>query len=156
MGVEDREDIVQLNALADRFELEQIEFKPLMQTMVGFVRSDLLSGGAAARAGIDAGSVSLASQLMDAAENLLAEKLSPEQAEDYRVQAWDAFDQRDDADLGKGLFRVVVCCLYDREAAEFDSYGASAVLETFLSSLLDMGPAFCRQFGAYALQHLRV
>jgi hypothetical protein len=66
-----------------------------------------------------------------------------------RISAWEKYKGLKAESSTNRLLRIVVCSLYDEEAAEFDKYGSAMNLELYFSLLSKLGNGYCTQFKEY-------
>ena len=67
-------------------------------------------------------------------EAFLEERITKEELRKERVSAWTTYYGLSDGSTAQKLLRLVVCCLYDRKAAEFDRYGSESEIELYFSN----------------------
>lgn len=140
----EREDIQTMKALDSAYPVSQLAFSSLMELLISFCDKILLSEP-----------LSRSRTLLHHAQSFSAGSISAAQLEVSRTQAWQWYDQSAESGEEKKLLRIVICCLYDEEAAEFSTYGGEAVMEAFLSSLLDLGDGYCTGFLKHAKDHFK-
>mgnify|MGYP001607571536 CR=1 FL=1 len=149
MDIHNREDISQLNELSKFCDLENVPFGDVMRLLVGFISTELLSKNEIEKLCIDNTVASIVVTYGAQARKFLTNEISVEELENCRISAWENFDCLANGSHKK-LLRVVIFCLYDRDSAEYELYGSSAIFETFFSTLLDLGSGYCERFVRYA------
>lgn len=145
----DREDITALKEIMNQAAIEKATFSECMQLMADFVNDMLLKDPSLATPAIRQ---QITAECILPARFFLQQQLTKDELERYRINAWNWHDQWEGS--GKQLIRVAICCLYDKETAEFDTYGAETLFETFLSCLFDLDKKYCDVFSAYIIPQL--
>ena len=157
MNIFDREDIYEQNELSKVIDDENIPFEELMSAFVGFICNVLMAKDNLRKLNID---VETEIEIRDYAlqgEAFLDKSITKEVLKETRMSAISAWKTQDGfiADsVAKTLLRIVICSLYNKEDAEYDTHGSGEMLGVFFSLLLDLGSGYCKQFRYYLQEKL--
>ena len=127
-----------------------------MRVFIGFLCDELITKDNLQKLNIDLNNEIMIIGFARQGEAFIEERITKEELLKERVSAWTTYDGLSDGSAAQKLLRIVVCCLYDREAAGFDryGYGSESKLELYFSLLLDLGPGYCKQFRCYIQNNL--
>jgi len=149
-----REDILQCIELEKVIDTENIPFEKLMDVITGFICDELVTEDNFKKLGIDSEAGMQIKNHALQGKAFLNETITKEELAAARESAWAAYDGFAEDSAPKNLMRVVVSCLFDREAAEYDIFGSGMMLEAFFAVLLDLGEGYCTRFRQYVQQKL--
>jgi hypothetical protein len=149
MNSNDREDIIELQKLDAFLDVSNVQYIDLMQAVIEFISSVLLSNVVLTKLSINDQIASLSVRAIDLAKKFWEQKISVEDLRKNRILIWEEYDALSNGSNEKNLLRVVVCGLYDLETSEFETYGSDAIFEAFFATLLDLGSGYCNLFGSF-------
>ena len=75
------------------------------------------------------------------------------QCEADRVDAWQLQTSKPKNSKESTLAEIVTLCMYDRESAEFDTFGPAAMIESIMTSIGWLGEGYCRSFVDFVIAH---
>jgi len=154
MDIMDREDIYELDELEKIIDTDNIPFEKLMRVFIGFICDELITKDNLQKLNIDVNNEITIIGFARQGEAFIEDRITREELFRERVAAWETYDGLPDGSAAQNLIRIIVCSLYDREAAGFDRYGSESKLELYFSLLLDLGPGYCKQFRCYIQNNL--
>jgi hypothetical protein len=152
MDISEREDIIESIELEKKFNLDLISFENIMRLLTSFILDVLISEEHLQKLAVESSLKDIIIIYTNNAKLFQDGLISAEELESQRVSAWKTYDSLNSS--AKQLMRIVVCCLYDRSSAEFDTYGSRPIVETIFSSLADLGSGYARLFRVYAERSL--
>jgi hypothetical protein len=154
MDILDGGDIYELNELEKIIDIDNIPFEKLMRVFISFICDELISNENLQKLNIDNKDEAIIIRYALKGKAFLEEQITQEELLKERVSAWKVYKGLAYKCAAQNLIRIVVCSLYDREAAGFDRYGSESKLELYFSLLLDLGPGYCKQFRCYIQNNL--
>jgi len=149
-----REDIKIAQELGEKIAIEELSFETIMWLLLGFSKEQLLNEQKLRELNITWQTAIKLHLWLEHGRLFSLQQISATVLEMTRVQAWEQYDLCTNNEE-KCLVRLIICCLYDEASAEFDTYGAEAIIEIFFGCLLDLGEGYCTLFGEYVQQQLK-
>ena len=149
----EREDIYELNELSKVIKFENIPFKNLMDAFSGFICDVLIANDSFQNLNIDSKTETVIINYALQGKAFLDKSINNTALEKARISAWKTHDGFVGGSAAKNLLRIVICSLYDEDAAEYDTQG-SEMPGVIFSLLLDLGKGYCKQFRYYLQENL--
>jgi hypothetical protein len=148
----EREDIQALHSLETSTEILTCTFKQLIELLIAFINAELKNGNYWRTDDVSETTQLQANIFLAEATLFCNQQILPSKLKSLRVEAWKVHDQLTNGSADKNLIRLLICCLYDEESAEFETYGLEMFLETIVTSLLDTGQGYANKFADYAIK----
>ena len=148
-----REDLIEYAKLEKVVDVENIPYAKLMQICINFAYSHLLTEDNLQKLDVNYEDAKKMRAFTDKAKAFFFDN-SVGSAELYRVRiaAWEAHKKASNAT--RGLFRYIVCYLYEYDPAD-EASRQDPVLFLFFNTLLDIGVGgYCTKFGLFILREL--
>jgi len=150
----DREDFIEFDELEKTIDIDNIPYEKLMRVFIGFLCDELITKENINKLNIDLNNEIMIIGFARQGEAFLEERITREELLKERVSAWTTYYGLSDGSTAQKLLRIVVCCLYDRKAAEFDRYGSDSKLDLYFTLLQELGPGYCKMFRCYIQNNL--
>jgi hypothetical protein len=141
-----------LSRIEELINFEKIDFSKLSSTMTSFFDEKMLLKIEIENKKISDSNLQKIKKYASFSKDFIDHKIDSEEFKKIRVNAWKEYDSSQDENNYRNLIRVLICCLYDEESAEFNAYGPEAIIETFLSCLEDFDKIYCDQFSSYLIE----
>jgi len=125
-----------------------------MRVFIGFLCDELITKENINKLNIDLNNEIMIIGFARQGEAFLEERITREELLRERVSAWKTYDGLSDGSAAQKLLRIVVCCLYDREAARFDKCGSESEIDQYFTLLQGLGSGYCKQFRCYIQNNL--
>lgn len=145
----EREDIKILDELDELLDLSLLSFEQSQAIFTGFICDELLCETTQRALNLDSNFFNQAKQLMATAIDFTNGKTSLACLQRSRYKAWQIHDSYTIETIERHYMRVLVYVLYDKQAAEFDTFGAEQAVEVFVSCLFDLDASYCARFKDY-------
>ena len=150
----DREDIYELDELEKIIDTDNIPFEKLIRVFIDFIFDELITKDNLQKLNIDTSIDKMIIRYALQGKAFLEGQLTQEELLRERVSAWKNYKGLAYGSMSQNLLRIVICCLYDRKASEFDKYGSESDFELYFSLMLGLGSGYCRKFRYYIQNNL--
>lgn len=145
-----REDLRAIDTLDQQTKVMLLSFEELIYLLVDFLTFELRNNETWKIDDLSASTSSAANLFLEAADFFVKNKVDLEKFTDARERAWKLHDAMPFGSPDRNLIRLLICCLYDADAAEYETYGLEPIVATITSCLLDLGTGYCDVFVKYA------
>ena len=149
-----RPDILEYQRLSSIVNLSAMPFDKAVRLMLKFLIAELPQLSVKFNLVIDAELLVKIRSCLDVAHRVLTGKLKPFALVEPRVILWELHDQQPANSDARNLARLAVCGLYDKDSAEYSTYGSEPMFGAFFSALMDLRPDYCCLFTEYATREM--
>jgi hypothetical protein len=153
MDIENREDLSQFKELTKFCDTANTPFEDVMSILINFSSTVLTSEREFKNLKIDSDIAQTILHFLNQAKRSLRNEIVPAELDASRVSVWELFDKAPQGSAEKYLCRIVVMCLYDKDSAEYDTFGSDPMFEAILSCLNDLGKGYCKAFVDFAREY---
>ena len=154
MDISEREEINQLDELEKIIDIENIPFEKLKDIIIGFTFDGLLSRDNLQKLNINSENEAIIRHYALQGKAFFDKSITKDALVEARASAWKTYKGLVDDSTSKNLLRLAIFCLSDEETSKYDHYGAEIYLESYFSSLFDLGSGYCTQFRHYVQENV--